>query len=144
MEAGAGRRRGGVGNARLRALGGRRAGPRISVRPAPAALAGAIPSPAGSAASRDPGAGRGGPRVRPPFPRSGARAHPLEVLPPAGPARPPNRRFLEAARARILWNPAPQDLSAAIAGVLTDLPERRREKRPDSRPPGSVSVLLLG
>ena len=54
------------------------------------------------------------------------------ILAPAGADRASDRRFLEAARAGILWKPAPQDLYAAIAGVLTDLPERRgRESAPD-------------
>jgi hypothetical protein len=54
------------------------------------------------------------------------------ILAPAGADRASDRRFLEAARARILWKPAPQDLYAAIAGVLTDLPERHdREGAPD-------------
>lgn len=54
------------------------------------------------------------------------------ILAPAGADRASDRRFLEAARARIFWKPAPEDLYAAIAGVLTDLPERRgRESAPD-------------
>ena len=65
------------------------------------------------------------------------------ILVPAGANRASDRRFLEAARARILWKPAPQDLYAAIAGVLTDLPERRREKRPDPHKHEPVSALLL-
>jgi hypothetical protein len=65
------------------------------------------------------------------------------ILAPAGADRASDRRFLEAARARILWKPAPQDLYAAIAGVLTDLPERRREKRPDPHKHEPVSALLL-
>jgi hypothetical protein len=50
------------------------------------------------------------------------------ILAPAGADRASDRRFLESARARILWKPAPRDLYAAIAGVLTDLPERRRRE----------------
>ncbi len=66
------------------------------------------------------------------------------ILAPAGADRASDRRFLEAARARIFWKPAPQDLYAAIAGVLTDLPERRgRESAPDPQEQEPASALLL-
>ncbi len=62
------------------------------------------------------------------------------VLAAAGLDLAADRRFLLAARERLLWSPASGDLYDAIAGVLTHLPERR-VARAQSR--GPATALLL-
>lgn len=70
------------------------------------------------------------------------RGAPLPViLAPAGADEASDRRFLETARNRILWEPAPADLYAAIAGVLTHLPERRRPRRAKEGEPATALLL---
>ncbi len=72
------------------------------------------------------------------------RAAPLPIiLAPAGADEASDRRFLETARNRILWEPVPADLYAAIAGVLTHLPERRRQRRAKEGEP-ATGLLLEG
>lgn len=62
------------------------------------------------------------------------------VLSAAGGDREADRRFLLAARDRLLWPAASGDLYDAIAGVLTHLPARRRAP---SRERGPATALLL-
>jgi hypothetical protein len=62
------------------------------------------------------------------------------VLAPAGRDADADRRFLEAARDRILWPLPPAEIYDAISGVLTDLPALTGRR---SSSPGSITGVLL-